>query len=67
MGIRRFWRVTFSVFSHYPLFWTHPYGFLSEASLPINYNQSCPAVFIVLFVIVLGASSRTVIVVVVVV
>ncbi len=25
MGMRRFWRVTFSMFSHYPLFWTHPF------------------------------------------
>ncbi len=24
MGMRRFWRVTFSVFSQYPPFWTHP-------------------------------------------
>ncbi len=26
MVIGRFWRVMFSVFSHYPLFWTHPLG-----------------------------------------
>jgi hypothetical protein len=25
LGMRRFWRVTFSVFSHCPLFWTLPY------------------------------------------
>jgi hypothetical protein len=42
MVMRRFWRVTFSVFSHYPLFWTLPYIYSECKALGKGHRNQPP-------------------------